>query len=111
MIEKIVLDYLNGKLKVPAYMEEKGNMPEEYVLIEKTGGGGNSCIRNATLAIQSFSASKFKAANLNEKVVEEMENIIELDDISKCALNSSYDYTDTAKKRYRYQAIFDIVHY
>lgn len=111
MIEKIVLDYLNEKLTVAAYMEEKEGMPEEYILIEKTGDGGNSCIRNATLAIQSFSASKFKAANLNEKVIEEMENIIELDDISKCTLNSSYDYTDTKKKKYRYQAVFDIVHY
>lgn len=111
MIEKIVLDYLNGKLTVTAYAEEKKDMPEEYILIEKTGGGGNSCIRNATLAIQSFSASKFGAAKLNEKVEEAMENIIELDDISKCTLNSDYDYTDTARKKYRYQSVYDIVHY
>lgn len=111
MIEKIVLDYLNEKLKIEAYTEKKENMPEEYILIEKTGGGGNSCIRNATLAIQSFSESKLGAVKLNEKVVETMENIIELDDISKCVLNNSYDYTDTERKKYRYQAVFDIVHY
>lgn len=111
MVEKIILDYLNTKLEVPAYMEEKPEMPKEYVLIEKTGGGIANHIRNATLAIQSYSFSKYEAAQLNEKVKEVMENCIELDDICSCELNSDYDYTDTARKKYRYQAVFDIVHY
>ena len=64
-----------------------------------------------TLAIQSFSTSLFGAASLNEQVKETMEQIIELDDICKCELNSDYNYSDTNKKRYRYQAVFDIVHY
>ena len=40
-----------------------------------------------------------------------MEKIIELDDISKCELNSDYNYTDTNRKKYRYQAVFDIVYF
>jgi hypothetical protein len=51
------------------------------------------------------------AALLNEKVKEKMEKITELDDICKCDLNSDYNYTDTNRKKYRYQAVFDIVHY
>ena len=39
------------------------------------------------------------------------EAIIELDDISRCELNTDYNYTDTARKKYRYQAVYDIVHY
>lgn len=111
MIEKIILDYLNEKLEISAYMEEDPEMPEEYVLIEKTGSGIANHIRNATLAIQSYSLSKYKAALLNEKVKEVMENCIEMDDICSCELNSDYDYTDTTRKKYRYQAVFDIVHY
>lgn len=111
MIEKIVQDYLESKLEIPAYMEEDQDMPKEYVLIEKTGGGSSNHIKSAVMAIQSFSASMYGAARLNEKVKEVMEEIIELDDISKCELDSDYNFTDTSRKKYRYQAVFDITHY
>ena len=55
--------------------------------------------------------SLFGAASLNERVKKVMENIIELDDICSCNLNSDYNYTDTGRKKYRYQAVFDITHY
>lgn len=112
MIEEIVLNYINdSNLHVPAYTEKESNMPEEYILIQKTGSGGNWQIKKATIVIQSFSVTRYKAAQLNEAVKELMEQIIELDDISKCSLNSDYDFTDTESKKYRYQAVFDIVHY
>ena len=51
----------------------------------------------------------------NEKfssiVKEAMEKIVEMDDISKCQLNSDYNYTDTTRKKYRYQAVYDMVHF
>ena len=37
MIEKIVLDYLNGVLDVPCYMEVPEKPIAPYVVIEKTG--------------------------------------------------------------------------
>lgn len=110
MIEKIILDFLTSK-GFEVYCEEKNNMPERYVLIDKTGGGGNSMIRNATIAIQSFSTSKIGASELNEKIIAAMFDIIGLDTICRCELNSDYDYTDTARKKYRYQAVFDITYY
>lgn len=111
MIEKIVLNYLDEKLDIPAYMEEESDIPEEYILVMKTGSGGTMYIKNATIAIQSFSTSLYKAAELNEKVKNVMEQIIQLDDVSRCTLNSDYEYTDTNRKKHRYQAVFDIVHY
>lgn len=111
MIEKIVLDYLNKKMTVPAYMEEEPDMPREYILIEKTGSGGDNYVRDATIVIQSFSISLYEAAELNEKVKKSMEDIIELDDVTKCELNSDYNFTDVSRKKYRYQAVFDITHY
>lgn len=111
MIEKLVLDYINKNSDIPAYTEEEPDMPEEYILIEKTGSGGDWQIKKATIAIQSFSMSKYKAAQLNEVVKGIMERIIELDDVCRCTLNSDYPYTDTKRKKYRYQAVFDIVHY
>ena len=34
-----------------------------------------------------------------------------LEDICAVRLNTDYTFTDTASKRFRYQAVFDITHY
>lgn len=111
MIEQTVLDFLKNTLEVPVYPEEPETPQKEYVLIEKTGSGSENYINRATFAIQSFSVSKYQAAELNEKVKKALGKIVELDEICKCRLNSDYDYTDTTRKKYRYQAVFDLVHY
>jgi hypothetical protein len=53
----------------------------------------------------------YKTAVLNEMVKKAMEDIIEIDAVSRCELNTDYNYTDTETKRYRYQAVFDIVYH
>lgn len=111
MVEKIVKDYLQERLNIPVRLEDEDGLGKEYVLIEKTGSNTENHIASATLAVQSYSASLYGAASLNERVKEAMEEIIELDDISKCELNTDYNYTDTARKKYRYQAVYNIVHY
>ena len=111
MIEETVLDYLSEKIPVMVRMEEEPNMPNEYILVEKTGGGETNHIRRATIAVQSYAGSLYRAMQINEEVKGAMEDIVVLDEISRCTLNSDYDYTDTTRKKYRYQAVFDIVHY
>lgn len=116
MIEKIVYDYLNNNLTVSAYMQEQENPkpsanPKSFVVIEKTGSSKTNRICEATIAIQSYAPTLFKAATLNEEVKEAMENIVELNEIVSCRLNSDYNFSDTSTKQPRYQAVFDIVHY
>lgn len=108
MIEKVILDYLNGTLSVPVHMEAPENKPEKYVILEKTGSGNDDFIENATFAIKSHAATLEEAAELNEAVKSAMDNIIVLNQISKCKLNSDYNFTDTSKKGYRYQAVYDV---
>lgn len=110
MIEKIVLDYLSGKLSVPVLMEIPSNPTKEYVVVQKTGSGRENHINRATIAIRSYSVSLFKTAELNEMVKDAMFDITELVDVSKCELNSDYNATDTTNKKYRYQAVFDLVY-
>lgn len=40
-----------------------------------------------------------------------MQKLIEKDEISRVKLNSDYNFTDTQKKKYRYQAIYEITYY
>lgn len=111
MIEKTVLDYLNERLDVAAYMETPEEPPESYVLIEKTGEGEEDYIYSATLAIQAYAESLYGAAELNEKVIKAMAEAVAIDGICKVELNSNYNYTDTTQKKYRYQVLFNIYHY
>ncbi len=111
MIEEIVLYYLQENLNVDCYMEKPVDPPSSYVLIEKTSGGEKNMIKTAMLAIQSYAETLAKAALLNEKVKEVLKDIKDLDSISKCQLNSDYNFTDTATKKYRYQAIYDFVYF
>ena len=108
MIEKIVLDYLNKTLGVPAYMEKPAELPEKYVLLEKTGSSSENCIKSATFALQSYAGSLFDAATLNEEVKKAMDNIIVLNEVMGSELNSDYNFTDTTKKQHRYQAVYDL---
>lgn len=110
MIEKVVLDYLKSK-GFEAYMERNNEIEGDFILIEKTGSGEENHIKNSTLAIQSFSDSLYNTAALNEKVKETMKQIIELEEVCRCTLNSDYNYTLSNSKEYRYQAVFDLVHY
>lgn len=111
MIEKTILDYLTASLSVPVYMERPEVNPESYVVIEKTGSGRYDRIETATLAIQSYACSMYEAATLNEAVKAAMDEAVNLDSIARVLLNSDYNYTDTASKSYRYQAVFDVTFY
>ena len=113
MIEKIVFDYLTGfGLSAPVYTEIPKNPPSKFFVIEKTGGSMENHISSSTLAIKSYADSLYDAATENEEIKEAMlYGLIESPDIASVELNSDYNFTDTKSKRYRYHAVFDIVHY
>lgn len=112
MIEKTVLDFMSEALKpTPVYMEVPENKPASFVTIEKTGSSKRNKHGYAMFAFQSWSGSMYGAAVLNESVKAAAERLIECSEITASRLNSDYNFTDTASKHYRYQAVFDIYHY
>ncbi len=110
MIEIVVMNYLETELNVLICMEVPEKEPERYVVIEKLGGGRSNYIDSATLAIRSVAESMYEAAALNERVIAAMDTITKLDTVSAVELNSNYNYTNTATKRYRYQAVYDLIY-
>ena len=113
MIESTVIRFLEKHLAgVKVCGKEPESPPGKMVVVDKTGGGKEGPgVFDATIVVQSYGPTKEAAMLLNEEVKEAMEHLAELDDISSCELNTDYPYTDTRKKRDRYQAVFDIVHY
>ena len=106
MIELTVLNYLSEELDVPVYMETPEEIPESYVLIQKTGSGRDNRVDRATVALQSIAPSLYEAAVLNENVKAAMDTMN--DGIFGADLNSDYEYTNQQTKQYRYQAVYDI---
>lgn len=97
---------------MPVYAERPAeNIPDAYVVIDNTGTSKSQHIYSSTVAFQSYGKSLLEAAELNDTVIAAVEQSIERNDIVRVALNSAYNFTDTAAKAYRYQAVFDIIHY
>ena len=111
MIEKVLYDYLNDVLNVPVSLEVPKNPPARYVVMEKTGSRRDNLITSSTFLFRSYAPTLYKAAALNEEVKAALDNAIVLDDIARAKLNSDYNYTDTSKKLYRYQCVYDFTHY
>ena len=109
-IEAKIVMALTSALSVPIYGEVPAEMPESFVTVEKTGSSLSNHVYSAMLAIQSWASTKTQAATLNESVKNAMMDLYARGDIGLVRLNSDYDYTDTASKRYRYQAVFDLVY-
>lgn len=110
MIEETIVDFLEKETGIRTETELPPNPPKEIIIVIKTGSGKTNFINRATIAVQSYGKSMYEAAQLNEEVKKAMENLITLPEISASRLNSDYEYTDTTTKKYRYQAVFDVVY-
>ena len=111
MIEIIIKNHLDSKLEEQVFLEKPSPSYGVYVVFEKTSSGKSNHLPSATFAFQSYGNTLYKAVELNEKVKQAVESLIELDDIRGVSLNSDYNFTDTTTKKYRYQAVFDIKYY
>ena len=112
MIETVLLNYLNSaNLSCEVYMEQPEEKPSAFYVLEKTGGDRTNHINESNFIVQSNASSLALAAAMNDEIKEAMFNAITLDDISRVELNGDYNYTDSATKQYRYQAVFVITHY
>ena len=105
-----LIEYLTGKLDVYVGV----SAPEAttgYVLIDQTGSTNRNHITTTTIAVQSYGASLEDAIRLNETVKNVMMDFVNEDEVSGVKLDTEYNFTNTATKQYRWQAVFEITHY
>lgn len=113
MVETIYIDYLSEVFpEIPVYAERPSKpIPDVFIMIDNTGTSEEHHIWHSTVAFQSYAQTLHDAAALNDRVIEAVKNSTTLDVVASARLNSAYNFTDTATKFYRYQAVFDITHY
>lgn len=108
-IEEYIIEYLSSALDVPVFGDVPSPVLDRFVTVELTGLNKQDKISSATIAVQSWEVSRAAASDLNEEVIAAMEAMIMEPEISKSALDTSYNYTDITRKKPRYQAVFTVV--
>lgn len=111
MIEVVLKNYLSDALSFPVLMEKPENPPAEFALLERTGDGEINCIRDATIAIQTYAGSLYRAAEMAELVAMAMQDAVTLDSVASVEINSIYNFTNRLTKEHRYQGVYDVVYY
>lgn len=109
-IEEFIILFLSGRLTVRVCGDVPSSVPDSFVTVEQTGSSVENKIKSATIAVQSWALTRDQAAQLNALVESVMDELNEEPEISSCELETSYNYTDMARKKPRYQAVFDVVY-
>lgn len=111
MIEQTIIDYLSRSLADAVMLMRRETVPDRYYVIEKTGSSVENHVYTSTVAVQSYGKTLQEAATMSDKVIRVMlDGFAELPNIYGVDLNAEYNFTDTAEKQPRYQAVFDIYH-
>lgn len=110
-IEEFIINHLTEALAVPVTAEVPADPPVSFVLVERTGSSTTNHITTTQLAVQSWAGSLLAAAELNEAAKAAMYQLLTHGEICAVRCETDYNYTDTTTKHYRYQAVFDVVHY
>lgn len=112
MIETYLKEYFEDKLDVPVCLEKPDGLIRPFVVIDVTGirklGAG---VYSATVALQSYSHSKYEAEQLNKTVMRAADELVERMEIGSASFDTSTPFNDLSRKMYRYQAVYIIVFY
>lgn len=111
-MEEKILDFLKAN-GFTCYTEEPVKKPSEYVLIEKSGSSdAGDGLYSSLYSFKSYSTSMYKASKLNDEVKKAVRGMPQnVPGISDVTLNGDYNFTDSETRRYRYQSVFDIIHF
>lgn len=113
IIEALIIKYLIDEnidgIGDHVYAETPVDLPDNYVLVSRTGGGIANYIRDFTVYTETVSRTdKLTAAQNHDAVVEAMLRMPDTENVYRCRLNSDYDATRPEMKDYRYQALWQI---
>lgn len=111
MIETTILDYLEEKTGIPSYVEVPDNEPEKYIILDFQETGVEDFLYSGSAIIQCYGNTLNDAFDVNTEVKKAMSELIVIDQVTSCNLDSAYNSTDVTKKRYRYQRVYDLTYY
>ena len=119
MIEETIYAYLAENASVPwlamrpaATVDHEDVGKASYGLFEKTASRKEDHVTYSTFAFQSYAPTLLEAAQISAELRQLMEDLPNhTTEVSKAQLTGEYNFTNTATKQPRYQAVFSLVHF
>ena len=112
LIEKVVLDHLKTKLNSnDVYLETPEVIPIEFVEFRVEARGKVNQIDAVTFEIYSEADSRLAAAQLDKRVRDAMESLIEGDSIASSKLGGGRVEMDNALRKYRNVVYYNVIYY
>ena len=103
-VERVAAQRLKEALKVPVYLEVPANRPEEFVTVELTGSSiDGGFVLHASLAVQSWAATRRRAAEIARAVVAAVPSIADEPNVFKAEGDGFYRWPDPDSGSPRYQ--------
>lgn len=107
-IEKTVIDWLSELLTASVAPEIPEGPPAEYVVVEKRGQYEENGLMTASVDVLSCAGSMVRVIELDAEVRAAMKRLPELKNISRCALENSYNDANRALRQRQYRSEFEI---
>ncbi len=111
-IEEYLLNKFIAEFDYPTFLEYPDGLTAPFIVIDVTGVKPlGPSVYQAVVAFQSYAQSKYETSELNRAVIETAKELIKNDEIGAADLDTYTPYPDVLRKKYRYQAVFNIVYY
>jgi hypothetical protein len=100
-----LVEWLPGKLGVPAYSKVPAPRPSRFVTVTRTGGEAEKFLDRPTLAVQTWGESDLDAATLALTTRNALSRAAELEipQICSCKVEAIYDFPDPDSSQSRQQ--------
>lgn len=111
MIEEKLIAFLNENGEAPAFGAFPDTEPDNFYLVERSGGGSEPGLDRAILTIMSYAPNRYASASLDYALRGDMLRFYERGDVAHVRHVSSCCLADPRTKRERYQAVYEVYSY
>lgn len=107
-VERVAAARLMAATGIKTVLEVPDPRPDEFVSVERTGGTGDRFVKGATLAVQSWAATRRRAAEIAALVEVAVPSIAEEPNVFSAVAQGSYRWPDTDSGQARYQTVVEL---
>lgn len=102
-VERVAGERLADLVGIQAVLEIPEKRPEEFISVELLGGSGGRFRREVSLAVQSWAATRKRAAEIAQAVEDAVPSLADEPNIFTAVADGTYRWPDPESHQERYQ--------
>ena len=107
-VERMAAKRLMDATGIKVLLDVPADRPEEFATVELTGGSGDRFMRRAVLAVQSWAATRRRAAEMAMAVEAAVPSLMDEQNVFRAVANGSYRWPDPDSGQPRYQTTVEL---